>query len=185
MEKKRKYILSLRKYRKWHRYLGLFLATFLLISAITGLLLGWKKDANWIQPPTQKGESKDMTTWKPMHEIAAISQSALIQYDPNQAKNKIDRMDARPSKGIIKVLFKKGNWEVQVDATSGEIKSIDKRYSDWIESLHDGSIVGDKFKLISMNALGIGLTILGITGFWLWYGPKIIRAMRKKQNKAV
>ena len=83
------------------------------------------------------------------------------------------------SKGIAKVLFKEGNWEVQIDGTSGEVKSIAKRYSDWIESLHDGSIISDTFKLISMNVLGIGVLILMCSGIWLWYGPKIVREMRK------
>ena len=88
-------------------------------------------------------------------------------------------MDVRPSKGIAKVLFKEGNWEVQIDGTSGEVKSIAKRYSDWIESLHDGSIISDLFKLISMNLLGIGVLFLMGTGIWLWYGPKVVREMKR------
>jgi uncharacterized iron-regulated membrane protein len=181
LEKKRRYVLSLRQYRKFHRYFGVTLGLVLLISALTGLLLGWKKNANWIQPSTQKGISKDLTEWKPLNELADIGQAALIAYAPDQKDNKINKIDVRPSKGIVKVVFKKGNWEVQIDGTSGEVKSIAKRYSDWIESLHDGSIVSDTFKLISMNLLGIGLTILSITGFWLWYGPKLIRAMKRRK----
>lgn len=172
----------LRRYRVFHRYIGITLAVFLLISAITGLILGWKKNVDLIQPPTQKGISKDITTWKPMHEIATLAKNAFYEEHPTQVKNKINKMDARPSKGIIKVLFKKGYWEVQIDATSGEIKSISKRHSDWIESIHDGSIISDPFKLISMNLLGIGLTILSLTGFWLWYGPKLIRAIKRKKK---
>ena len=80
---------------------------------------------------------------------------------------------------MVKVLFEKGNWEVQIDGTSGEVKSIAKRYSDWIESLHDGSIISDGFKLVSMNVLGIGVLILMSSGIWLWYGPKVIREMKR------
>ena len=76
-------------------------------------------------------------------------------------------------------LFKGGNWEVQIDGTSGEVKSIAKRYSDWIESLHDGSIISDLFKLISMNLLGIGVLFLMGTGIWLWYGPKVVRELKR------
>ena len=177
MDRKEAYVKSLRRYRVFHRYFGITLALLLFISAITGFLLGWKKDVDLIQPPTQKGVSKDITTWKPMHEIATLAENAFYEQYPNQVGNKINKMDARPSKGIVKVIFKKGYWEVQIDATSGEVKSIEKRYSDLIESIHDGSIISDLFKLISMNLLGIGLTILSITGFWLWYGPKLIRAI--------
>ncbi len=88
-------------------------------------------------------------------------------------------MDARPSKGIVKVLFKNGYWEVQVDASTGKVKSIARRHSDWIEALHDGSIVSHIFKLVSMNLIGFGLLFLIGSGLWLWYGPKLIRQRKK------
>jgi len=62
------------------------------------------------------------------------------------------------------------------------VLSIDKRYSDWIESLHDGSIISDGFKLVSMNFLGMGLLFLIFTGLWLWYGPRRIRIKKRVKN---
>lgn len=173
-------IKSLRDFRVFHRWLGLTLALLLVISAVTGVLLALKKEVDIIQPPTQKGISKDLAEWKSLAEISALAEKALYEAYPAQNDNSIDRMDARPSKGIVKVLFEEGNWEVQVDAKTGEVKSIEKRYSDWIESLHDGSIISDGFKLISMNFLGIGLLFLIVTGFWLWYGPRRIRLRKRK-----
>lgn len=175
----RKYIQSLRDFRKFHRYTGLVLALFLGISAITGVLLSLKKDIDLIQPPTQKGISKDLSTWKPIEELAALASTAFYEAYPDQVGNEIDRLDVRPSKGIAKVLYEQGNWEVQIDGTSGAIKSIEKRYSDWIESLHDGSIISDGFKLVSMNTLGIGVLFLMGSGLWLWYGPKKVRELRR------
>ncbi len=179
MKHLKKYIQSLRNFRKIHRYTGLLLAILLLISAVTGILLSLKKDVDIIQPPTQKGVSKDLTTWKSVHELSELAITAFYNAHPDQEENEIDRLDVRPSKGIAKVLFKEGNWEVQIDGTSGEVKSIAKRYSDWIESLHDGSIISDLFKLISMNVLGIGVLFLMGSGIWLWYGPKVIREMKR------
>ncbi len=175
----KRYIKSLRDFRKFHRYTGLLLAVLLLISAVTGILLSLKKDVDIIQPPTQKGVSKDLSTWKSVDELSSLATNAFYTAHPDQKGNVIDRLDVRPSKGIAKVLFKEGNWEVQIDGTSGEVKSIAKRYSDWIESLHDGSIISDGFKLISMNVLGIGVLILMCSGIWLWYGPKVLREMRR------
>ena len=175
----RRYVKSLRQYRKFHRYAGLLLAVLLLISAVTGILLALKKDVGIIQPPTQKGVSQDLVTWKPVAELSALAVTALYNAHPEQIGNPVDRLDVRPSKGIVKVLFENGNWEVQIDGTSGEVKSIAKRYSDWIESLHDGSIVNDAFKLISMHTLGLGLLFLMGSGVWLWYGPQLVRALRK------
>lgn len=173
-------IKSLRQFRVVHRYLGLTLALLLVISAITGILLALKKDINIIQPPTQKGVSKNLADWKPISEISTLAETAFHQAYPDQKENHVDRLDVRPSKGIVKVLFDKGYWEVQIDGVSGEVKSIAKRHSDWIEHLHDGSIISDGFKLFSMNFLGIGLLILIATGTWLWYGPKRVRKKRKE-----
>lgn len=173
-------VSSLRKFRVFHRWMGLSLALLLMISAITGVLLALKKDVNLIQPPTQKGVTKNLSEWKSVAEISILAEEAFHKAYPEQKENKIDRLDIRPSKGIVKVLFEEGNWEVQIDGKTGEVKSIAKRYSDWIESLHDGSIISDGFKLVSMNFLGIGLLFLIATGIWLWYGPRRVREEKRK-----
>ncbi|MCR9286945.1 PepSY domain-containing protein [Saprospiraceae bacterium] len=178
--KLQQYISSLRKFRVWHKYLGLSIAFFLFLSSITGILLALKKEVDILQPPTQKGESKELSNWKPISELADLAQKAFIEAYPVQSENPIDRLDIRPSKGIAKVLFENGFWEVQIDGTSGEVKSIAQRHSDWIEHLHDGSIIGDWFKLFSMNYLGLGALILITTGFWLWYGPKKVRKIKHR-----
>ena len=158
-----------------HRLLGVTLAFLLMISAITGVLLSIKKEVPILQPPTAAGSSLEMSDWKSFSEIESLALTAFHSAHPNQKGNSIDRFDARPSKGIVKILFKDGYWEVQIDPVSGEVKSIAKRHSDWIEALHDGSIINDLFKIISMNFLGFGLLALITTGLWLWYGPKKIR----------
>ena len=147
------YISSLRSFRVWHRYLGLTLLILVLISSVTGILLAWKKNVETLQPSTQKGVSTELSTWKPISELSELAQAEFVKKYPEQRGNKIDRIDVRPSKGIAKMLFEKGNWEVQIDGTNGEIKSIAKRHADWIEQLHDGSIISDLFKLVSMNVL--------------------------------
>lgn len=166
--------------RRYHRQMGIFLLFLVLISALTGLLLAWKKESAYLQPPTTEGASTSLTDWKPMAELATIARKALTEQHPAEKDNDIDRMDIRPSKGIVKVLFEKRWWEVQVDGATGEVKSIAKRNSDWIEAIHDGSIISDGFKLISMNLLGLGLLLLIITGFFLWYGPKRLRFLKRR-----
>lgn len=158
------------------------LSIFLLISAGTGILLGWKKHSEFIQPPTQRGESTDLKNWLPLSHLSKVAETALLEElnVPKSTTNlEITRIDVRPTKGMVKVLFDQQNWEVQVDATNGKILSVDRRHSDLIESIHDGSIVGSMFKLISMNLLGIGLIFLVLAGFWLWYGPILVRKIKK------
>lgn len=146
------------------------------------MLLGWKKDISLIQPPTKKGTTKNLSEWKPIEELAIISKEHFYETYPALSDNPIDRIDIRPSKGIAKVLFKNGWWELQIDGKTGKVLSVARRHSDWIEQLHDGSIVSDLFKLITMNFLGIGLLIMIISGLWLWYGPKKFRKMKRRKH---
>lgn len=169
---------SLREYRKVHKWIGIILALFLLLSALTGLLLGWKKNIDLLQPPTQNGIDTELSSYRSVEELAMVSLQAVDSL--GLTADNFDRIEYRPSKGIAKVIFDTGSWEVQVDATNLKVLSIAKRHSDWIEKIHDGSIISDGFKLVSMNILGIGLVFLTVTGLWLWYGPKRIRSLKGK-----
>jgi len=99
--------------------------------------------------------------------------------------SEVDRIDIRPDKGTAKVTFKKHFTEVQVDGYSGEVLSIATRHSDWIEKVHDGSIVdfyttGDEgAKLTYSTLVSIGLILLACSGFYLWYYPKLLRKMKE------
>ncbi len=173
-------IVFLRRTRKIHRWIGLFLASFLLISAVTGIALSWKKDIAVLQPPSQKGTSKQLSDWLPMAELHDLALTEIQQHLPEGESAEIDRMDVRPSKGMVKVLFNKGWWEVQLDGSTGKTLSVGRRHADWIEHLHDGSIVNQAFKLVSMNTLGVGLIVSVLGGFWLWYAP---RKLRRRGNE--
>lgn len=166
-------VKAVRQFRSLHRYVGVGISVFILITSVTGIFLGWKKNSDTLQPPTIEGASSDLRQWK---SFAEISKAALSGMDSTgNPGNEIDRMDVRPDKGIIKVLLKKGYWEVQVDGQTGKVLSVAQRHSDWIEHIHDGSIVNDVFKLAYTNILGIGLFVLAASGLWVWYGPKVIR----------
>jgi uncharacterized iron-regulated membrane protein len=100
-----------------------------------------------------------------------------------EVENQVKRIDVKMDKGIVKLLYTNGYWEAQIHPIDGSLLSLKRRHSDWIEALHDGSLVSDNFKLIMMTLLGLGLTALSVTGFYLWYGPVKIRE-RKKDRKA-
>jgi uncharacterized iron-regulated membrane protein len=172
-----KLVSSLRQFRSLHKWIGISVVLFMLITSTTGVLLGWKKNVELLQPATLKGETLDVSKWV---SFETISHSALRAIDSvTNEENSIDRLDVRYDKGIIKVLFIKGYWEVQVDPSTGKALSVAQRHADWIEHVHDGSIINDFFKLIYTNYIGIGLLFLSITGFWLWYGPKVIRKAKQ------
>ena len=103
---------------------------------------------------------------------------------------KIDRIDVRPSKGVAKVKFKEHYHEVQVDLSSGKILSVKKRWNDFIEQIHDGTIVdqllgteGDPIKVAYTTLTSLGLILLSISGFFLWLNPKRIRRLKKNLSE--
>lgn len=193
---KRKSGLLLKKFRTLHRTTAAFLFAFFFIVAVSGLTLGWKKHAgNLIMPETQKSEVVTFAEWKDLSELEELAQSSLKNHLLNEQSYAsesqliIDRIDIRKSKGIAKFLFEQANWEVQISGSTGQILSIGKRHSDWIETLHDGSIIDSLIgesngyiKLLYTNIMGIGLLIFTLTGFWMWYGPKRKRASLKEDN---
>lgn len=163
----------LRAARALHKYFGVGIAMFFMVIAVTGIALGWKKNISTLQPVTQRGSSVEMRHWKSLEEIAQAAIQALDSLGVDGTE--IDRMDTRPDRGIIKVQFREGYWEAQVDAATGQVLSVARRHADWIERIHDGSIITDLFKIGYTNIAGTGLLMLSLSGIWLWVGPKIFR----------
>ena len=83
----------------------------------------------------------------------------------------IDRIDIRPEKGIAKFICKKAYRGIQVDATTGALLLIEKRHSDLMEDIHDGSILdsvfgtdGEEIKSSYTAIMGLSLFLLVISG---------------------
>ena len=180
---KKKYAKTLRIVRKIHRTMGALLFIFFFIIAITGLLLGWKKNSNGIiLPNSYQGTSTNLQYWLPLDTLQEIAFKTLKDSIDNNIDLDLQRIDARPEKGMIKFVFDNHYWGVQLDGATGDILAITKRRSDFFENIHDGSILdiifgtnGEIIKLIYTSIMGISLLIFTITGFWLWYGPKLMR----------
>jgi len=140
------------------------------------VLLGWKKNVELLQPKMYTGTSDQLTEWKSFDTIANVAKHAVDSVTKRSIE--IDRMDVRPDKGVVKVLFAEGYWEAQVDGKTGKVFSVAQRHADWIEHIHDGSIINDFVKLVYTNIIGVGLITLALSGLFLWYGPKVVRKMR-------
>lgn len=173
----------LRVFRKVHRTTGAFLFVFFFIVAATGFLLGIKKHSGgMILRETKKGISTELTDFLPLDSLQNNANRFITEYLKESNPSKIDRIDVRPEKGIVKFTFKSNFYEVQLDGATGSLLHIDLRRSDVIEKIHDGSIVdyyfgfeSGVFKLIYTIIMSLALMLFTITGFWLWYGPKRMR----------
>ncbi len=178
---------STRLYRKIHRWIGSFLFIFFFIISVTGLLLGWKKHSGGlILPKTEMGISTDLKTWLPYDSLHSIAIKALRDSLSQDLSPTLDRIDARPAKGIVKFVFQDHYTEIQLDATTGNVLGVNQRTSDIIEQIHDGSILDFAFatkngqvKLGYTSVTGLGLLLLTVTGFFLWYNPIRMRLQKK------
>ncbi|MHC4976630.1 MAG: PepSY domain-containing protein [Planctomycetota bacterium] len=165
--------------RKLHRHGAILCAIPFLVVIVTGIILQLKKDVAWVQPPTQSADEPALTLT--FDEIIA---SATAVPEANWSSwDDIDRLDVRPDKGIVKI---RGNnhWEVQLDASTGEVLSSTYRRSDLIEQIHDGSFFHDNAKLWIFLPSGAVVLFLWITGVYLWILPfNAKRAARKKRSE--
>jgi len=179
---------STRTYRKIHKWLGFFLFVFFFIISVTGLLLGWKKHSGGIiLPKTENGISNNLKTWLSYDSLNTLAIHTLRDSLPGDRSTILDRIDARPEKGIVKFIFKDHYTEIQLDATTGKVLSVNQRTSDIIEQIHDGSILDFSFstsngqiKLGYTTTTGLSLLFLTITGFFLWLNPIRIRNQKNK-----
>lgn len=174
-------VKALRWIRSLHKWLGLPLILFFFIIGITSILLAWKKKAELL-PPTLKTKV-EQGEWISPIEMVNIAE---LEMEKLGESIEVDRIDIRPDKGVAKVTFKTHFTEVQLDGLSGEVLSIETRHSDWIEKVHDGSIVdfyigGDEATKLTYSTLtALGLILMSLSGFYLWYYPKVIRRLKAR-----
>ncbi len=161
--------------RKLHRWAAIATALPVIIAIVTGIILQVKKEFDWIQPPTQHGSTGELTLNfdQILEVVRKIPNIGLNSWDD------INRLDVRPSKGLIKV---RGNndWEVQIDSKTGDILQVAVRRSDFIESIHDGSFFHESFKLWVFLPSAIILAAMWGTGIYLFLLPYMLRRNRRK-----
>jgi len=179
----------LRLARKIHRVTGIALFAFFALVACTGLLLGWKKHSGGvILPISYEGTSTDLADWLPIHDLHRRATQVFRDSISATRSLELERIDARPDKGMVKFVFVDGFWGVQLDGATGRLLHIERRRSDFIENVHDGSILdylagtsGEPIKLAYTTVMGTALLAFTVTGFWLWIGPKRMRVQRAER----
>jgi PepSY-associated TM region len=177
--KKQNLAKQTRLYRKIHKWLAVPLFLLMFVVASTGLLLGWKKQTELL-PKTTNGKTNNSAKWLKIDSLVCVAKA----YSRNtlHKADEIDRIDIRPQKGIAKIVFASHFTELQLDCQTAEVLSVNTRKSDFIEKIHDGSILDyflktstDTSKLFYTTFVAMGLILLSFSGFWLWYNPIRIR----------
>lgn len=181
--KRQKQATIIRVMRRIHRITGISLFVFFFILGCTGILLGWKKNSNGIiLAKTYQGTSTDLKDWISMDSLYKNAIFYLKTEVSEELSNKVERMEIRADKGCVKFTFEGHFWGLQLDGATGNLLAVERRNADWIEKLHDGSLLdlylgssAQIFKLFYTSIMGLALITFTISGFWLWYGPKRMR----------
>ena len=141
-DRQRRRARVLRISRSVHRTTGALLFVFFFVVACTGLLLGWKKNSGGlILAKTYQGSSADLKDWLPIHVLHQKALAVLRESVSPDLSLELDRIDIRPDKGVVKFVFVEHYWGVQLDGATGEVLHLERRRADFIENVHDGSIL--------------------------------------------
>jgi uncharacterized iron-regulated membrane protein len=189
-KKRKQQAKTLRTFRKVHRFTGASLFFLFVFISVTGLLLGWKKHSSGIiQPESYNGTSTELADWLHIDSLHSIACMILHDSISSDLSLGLDRIDLRKDKGMVNFIFEDQNWSIQLDGSTGELLHMQRRWSDLIENIHDGSILDDylrtsneQIKVIYTSLTGLALLLFTITGFWLWYGPKRMRKLASKRE---
>lgn len=142
----------------------------MILVSSTGLLLAWKKKADWLQPPTQKGASLDSAA-----QITSLDKIANAVFakgiDDLKSLDDIDRFELHTGKGVFKITSKNGYHEVQVNAETAEVLSVSKRNDQMVEDIHDLSFFNEAFRETVLPVVALCLIALGLSGIIMFFTP--------------
>lgn len=163
--------------RKIHYWITPFIVLPLLVILSTGLLLMFKKQSDWVQPPTKygTGTSPEISFSSMLDTLQSHAELMVVGW------KSIDRIDVRPNKGMAKIRLKSG-IEVQIDTQTGEVLQIARRRSDIIENIHTGELGGNWVKYGIFLPVGGGLILMLITGLILFFATLPTRWKQLKKS---
>ena len=165
-----------------HLWLGVIATVALISISITGILLNHKRGLG-LMPDVPHEPAGAFNTSLSLDRLAY----AALVAAPREAKGDwqegqpvdislIDRMDARPRNGFVKVRLRdKASTEMTVDLTTGKVLHVGRRGDVFLEKLHSGEAFGGPLVILS-DIAAVALVLTLITGYWLWLVPKIGRA---------
>jgi hypothetical protein len=161
--------------RKVHRWVAFAVALPVAVILCTGILLQLKKAFPWVQPAEQQGVGSTpmLSFGQILRACQGVPEAEVETWDD------INRLDVRPSKGMLKV-WCMNNWEVQLDIETAAVLQVAYRRSDMIEAIHDGSWFHEKAKYVLFLPAGVCLLGLWFTGLYLFVYPYWVMWRRPK-----
>jgi len=167
--------MKLSTIRKIHNWSTIFVMIPLTIITISGIVLMFKPNSSWIQPPTQKGSGSTPSIFfeTMLDSVKSSTGSSVSSWED------IDRIDVRPNKGVAKVQLNNG-YEIQVDLSTGKVLQSALRRSDMIEMIHTGEFFGKAIKYWIFLPASIIFFVQLITGIILFFRIYVLKMKKKK-----
>jgi uncharacterized iron-regulated membrane protein len=165
--------------RTIHNWISIFIALPFLLVIISGMFLLLKKDIDWIQPPSVRGESADTPIATHADMLAAAT-----SVEPTKGLKWADfeRIDYKMDRGMVKFITFDG-WEVQIDTTNASVLSVKERRSDFFEKLHDGTYFGDWVKYYILMPSAVCVFTLWMTGLYMFICPYVKKASNRRNKE--
>lgn len=167
-----------RTLRLVHYWLTAFTLVTVAVVAFTGVLLSLKKDFDVLQAPTAEASAPGLPATPLDRLLVAVAGEAG---NSGLGWRDIDRIDVRPRDGLAKVILN-DRTEYQVDLNTLEVLQTGYRTSDFIETLHDFSVLGNWGKYLLSVPTGIALLVLWGTGAYMFIKPLLVKR-RKRRTK--
>jgi uncharacterized iron-regulated membrane protein len=174
-----------RQARRWHKWTGTLLSLVMAVLAVTGALIAFKKEWDYLQPAARRGEPAPITAVLPPARVAEI----VLALDLPEAQHldDINRIELRPGRHLYKVrLESAGTWasprEIQVDATTGAVLNRGLRGDQLWMDIHSFAVFGQGTKLVVMSLAGVSLLWLSLSGLYLFGFPPWHRARKRRRR---
>lgn len=174
-----------RQARRWHKWAGTLLSLVMAVLAVTGALVAFKKEWEYLQPSTRRGEPAPITAVIPPAQVAAIV--LALELPEARSLDDINRIELRPGRNVYKVrLESTGSWasprELQVDASTGVVLNSGLRGDQLWMDIHSFAVFGQGTKLVLMTLAGISLLWLALSGLYLFAFPPWHRARKRRRR---
>lgn len=185
-----------RQLLKLHRWIGLVLVAWALLQGLTGATLTFADQLNaWSRPELYERSEGDVGP-----DAALAAAREVVPEDGRVGTLRLPTMedgvyvasvtfpetefvDGRPE-GKLRYIF--------VDPGTGDVNGIrdpNEGFTHWVDRLH-GHLLQDELLGVAgttiVGALGIGMLVLLVTGFYIWYWPGVKRwanALRVRRGR--
>lgn len=167
-----------------HKWMSAFLGLAILAIVLSGLFITFKKDLEYLQPASRKGEKGEISQFLPPERIANIV--LAMKLPEARSLDDINRLELRPGKRMWKVrLEQTSNFssprELQIDAISGKVLNDGVRGDQLWMDVHSFMVFNKATSYTAMILSGITLFWLILTGYYLFFYPYWVKATKSRR----